>query len=115
MADGSVRRFNANERTHYGINPENPYPEGGLGMYHTHWDRPGQTILITEDGSKPDITNIGQQVYTTTTARGHGAYDYQNFPTFVVNRYEVSYHMGYGIGTHTLYPPFFRYFPLFLF
>jgi hypothetical protein len=120
MKDGSVQRFPAEWRHAYGI--ESPdgdgisLPSDASAMYHTHWDRPGKTIWLdaignrVDNSSNPlDIAKSG--VYQTTTARGHGPYDFLPIDSYVVNRYETSFNVGGTSTLSTINDNFLRYFP----
>jgi hypothetical protein len=123
MKDGSVERFPADWRNSHGItNPDGDivFPEGAEAMYHTHWDRPGKTIWVNSAGQRVDnsmdvLALLDPSVRQTTTARGHGAYDFVGFDSYVINRYETTFNIG-GTRINAPYNDLFlRYFPWLIF
>jgi len=124
MNDGSVQRFPVAWRNSHGIQPPNgggiEVPTDAFAMYHTHWDAPGKTIWIDAMGNRVDNSSdplalISPGVSQTTTARGHGAYDYIYLDSYVINRYEATYNIGGTRGITTYNDPFLRFFPWFNF
>jgi RHS repeat-associated protein len=120
MNDGTVQRFPASWRHSHGIEPPGGngirVPNNVRAMYHTHWDAPGKIIWVDAYGNRVDnstdlsVLATGRQ---TTTARGHGAYDFIHIDSYVVNRYEVTFNIGNTHGLTTINDPFLRYFPWF--
>jgi len=124
MNDGSVQRFPASWRYSPGITPPDggriSILEGAFALYHTHLDAPGKTIWVDSFGQRVDNSSdplalMRSGVYQTTTARGHGAYDYVPIDSYVVNRYETTFNIGNTRGLTTYNDPFLRFFPWFNF
>ena len=124
MNDGSVQRFPGAWRNSHGIQPPGgggiAAPGDAFAMYHTHWDAPGKTIWVDAMGNRVDNSSeplalLRPGVCQTTTARGHGAYDYIHLDSYVINRYEVTYNIGGTRGLVTYNDPFLRFFPWFNF
>lgn len=87
-------------------------------MYHTHWDSPGKTIWVDAMGNRVDNSSnpldlFRAGVYQTTTARGHGAYDFVPINSYVINRYETTFNFGGTSVLTTISDNFLRYFPWF--
>ncbi len=124
MNDGSTQRFPRAWRNSHGIEPPNgggiTAPADAFAMYHTHWDAPGKTIWVDAMGNRVDNSSdplalLRPGVSQTTTARGHGAYDYVHLDSYVVNRYETTFNIGSTSGLATYNDPFLRYFPWLIF
>ncbi|MGC3977359.1 MAG: RHS repeat-associated core domain-containing protein [Paludibacteraceae bacterium] len=122
MNDGSVQKFPSSWRNSHGIQPPDgsgiTVPENVRAMYHTHWDAPGKTIWVDAMGNRVDNSSnpldlLKSGVYQTTTARGHGAYDYVHVNSFVVNRYETTFNVGGTSTLSTINDNFLRYFTWF--
>ena len=122
MEDGSVQRFPSSWRNSHGIEPPDgngiTVPNGARALYHTHWDAPGKTIWVDAMGNRVDNSSdplaiLRPGVSQTTTARGHGAYDFVPIDSYVINRYETTFNLGGTSGLSTINDPFLRYFPWF--
>lgn len=118
MNDGGVKRFSASERHNYGIGGNNKkitIPDGVGAVYHTHWDRPNRIVWTNQSGDRVDNSSnplalLNPGVRQMTTARGHGAYDYLSYNSYVINRYETTFNMGGTRNISTINDPFLRYF-----
>ncbi|MFC5283654.1 hypothetical protein [Pedobacter alpinus] len=116
MDDGRVIRFPRNWRHSHGIDP----PGGGgfkpltgtKAIYHTHWDKPGKQIFVDALGNRTDNAqdlSVILKGKITTTARGHGAYDYLKNNSFVVNRFETTFNIGNTTTLFNLDDTFLRF------
>ena len=127
MNDGSVKRFPAEWRHAYGIEPADgtgiSIDNEAKALYHTHWDAPGKAILVDSFGNDVSKMSIEElltatarhDIHSSVTARGHGAYDFVQIDSFVINRYETSFCVGGSKEAITIQDSFFRFFPWFSF
>lgn len=118
MEDGRAIRFPKEWRHSHGVEPPSGNGiktlTGTKAIYHTHWDRPGKSIFVDVNGNRVDNSgdlSLISSSRLTTTARGHGAYDFTPVNSYVINRYETTFNYGSTNGLLTLNDPFLRFFP----
>ncbi|MCD4746681.1 MAG: FG-GAP-like repeat-containing protein [Bacteroidales bacterium] len=112
MNDGTYQRFNKEQLANYGIN-DIEVPDNAKAMIHTHWDKPGKTINLTNKGNRiwdnSNYTGIG---YESTTTRYHSFPNDFGWPvdSFVINRYDASWSPMGSMVSYPFSDPFIRFF-----
>lgn len=95
MDDGSVKTFSASERRSFAIIPNEGIPDDAWGLFHSHWERPGELIFHNSNYNKPsEMDLLTGNVTSTRASRWHSPADlggHGGLHSFVINRYDASY------------------------